>query len=262
MADFQGERGGEIDQVAELAKLLRDSQRTLVFTGAGVSTDSGIPDYRGPQGVWNTRRPVEFHEFLADPEARVRYWTMKLEDYDAYRDVAPSATHRALVAWDRAGRLRAVVTQNVDGLHARAGLPPKQLVELHGTNFAVACTGCERREAPEDRYEEFRRTRRPPHCACGGPMKPATISFGQSLRSDDLERASRAAIEADLVVALGTTLSVTPAAHVPLQAAARGIPYVIVNRGPTEHDRLPQVRLRLEGGAAEFFAAAVERVLA
>jgi NAD-dependent deacetylase len=158
--------------------------------------------------------------------------------------------------------VQAVVTQNIDGLHARAGTPAERLIELHGTNSLIECQSCGRRSDPEPHFEHFRTTRLPPLCDCGGFLKPATISFGQNLRNEDLERAEAAATAADLVVALGSTLSVYPAANIPLLAANRGAPYVIINRGPTEHDDLPEVSLRLDGDVGELFPPAVEAALA
>jgi NAD-dependent deacetylase len=236
-----------------LADLLREARRILVFTGAGISTGSGIPDYRGPQGVWKRRRPVYYDEFMSSEEAREEYWDFKLESWEQIRDAKPNAVHEAVVELQRAGRLRSVVTQNIDGLHRKAGTSPELLVEIHGTDSAVACQTCGARSEPEPHYREFVRTRRPPTCPCGGILKPATISFGQSLVAEDVERAFAAAAEADLVISLGSTLSVEPAATVPLAAAERGIPYVVVNRGETAHDRLPAVTLRLDGDVSEIF---------
>jgi NAD-dependent deacetylase len=165
------------------------------------------------------------------------------------------------VRLERAGKVCAVVTQNIDGLHSRAGIAPERLVELHGTNTLVECQTCGRRSDPEPHFQYFHKTRRPPLCECGGFLKPATISFGQNLRNEDLERAESAAKAADLVVALGSTLSVYPAANIPLLAANRGVPYVIINRGPTAHDDLAEVTLRLEGDVAEIFPPAVAAAL-
>jgi NAD-dependent deacetylase len=147
-------------------------------------------------------------------------------------------------------------------LHTRAGTAAERLVELHGTNSRVECQSCGRQTDPEPHFEYFRRTRKPPLCGCGGILKPATISFGQHLRSEDLERAEVAAMHCDLVIALGSTLSVHPAADIPLVAAQRGIPYLIINRGPTEHDELPQVALRMEGDVNEIFPVAVSAAIA
>ena len=136
------------------------------------------------------------------------------------------------------------------------------MVELHGTNSLVECQTCGRRSPPEPHFEQFRKTRHPPLCDCGGFLKPATISFGQNLRNEDLERAEAAAKAADLVLALGSTLSVYPAANIPLLAAAHGAPYIIINRGPTEHDELPGVTLRLEGDVVEILPPTVAAALA
>ena len=247
---------------AKLVELLRAGRKILVFTGAGISTGSGIPDFRGPQGVWQRRQPVYYHDFMRSEAARIEHWDFKLEGWPAFRDARPNATHQAIVELERAGKVRAVVTQNIDGLHARAGTAPERLVELHGTNSLVECQACGKLSDPEPHFEAFRKTRRPPVCDCGGFLKPATISFGQNLRNEDLERAQDAAAEADLVLALGSTLSVYPAAEVPLIAANRGAPYVIINRGPTEHDGLPEVTLRLEGDVGDLFPPAAAKALA
>jgi len=244
-----------------LVELLRGSKRMLIFTGAGISTGSGIPDFRGPDGVWKRRQPVYYHDFMRSEAARIEHWDYKLEAWAAFRDARPNATHEAIARLGRAGRVQAVVTQNIDGLHARAGTLAEHLIELHGTNSLVECQACGRRSDPAPHFASFRKTRRPPVCECGGFLKPATISFGQSLRNEDLERAEAAAKAADLVVALGSTLSVYPASQIPLLAANRGVPYVIINRGPTEHDDLPEVTLRVEGDVGEFFPPAVEAVL-
>lgn len=241
---------------------LRRARAILVVTGAGVSTASGIPDFRGPSGVWKRRRPVYYDEFLASSAARVEYWEFKLETWELYAKAGPNDVHHAIVALERAGKVAAVVTQNVDGLHRRAGTSPGLLVEVHGTDLLVECQRCHEMSEPAPHFAAFKATHRPPECACGGILKPATISFGQSLRAGDLQRAAAAATQADLVLALGSTLSVYPAASIPLIAAERGTPYIIVNRGETEHDRLPAVTLRLEGDVVEIVPAAVNAALA
>ncbi len=245
-----------------LCDYLRACQGALIFTGAGISTGSGIPDFRGPQGVWTRRQPVYFQDFMTSEAARIEHWDYKLEGWDGFRAARPNAVHDAIVRLERAGKLLAVVTQNIDGLHALAGTSPGQLVELHGTNLLVECQICRRRSNPEPHFEFFRVNRQPPLCDCGGFLKPATISFGQSLDPHVLERAQEAAARADLVLALGSTLSVYPAASFPLLAAQRGVPYVIVNRGATDHDHEPSVTLRIEGDVLEIFPAAVEAALA
>ncbi len=249
-------------QAPKLIELLRGSQKILFFTGAGISTGSGIPDFRGPEGVWKRRQPVYYHDFMRSEAARIEHWDFKLEGWEGFRDARPNATHEAIARLERAGKVQAVVTQNIDSLHARAGTSAERLIELHGTNSLVECQTCGRRSDPEAHFEYFRKTHRPPVCECGGFLKSATISFGQNLRNEDLARAEAAAQAADLVVALGSTLSVHPAADIPLLAANRGVPYVIINRGPTEHDDLPEVTLRLEGDVGALFPPAVTAALA
>jgi NAD-dependent deacetylase len=241
---------------------LRASQQALIFTGAGISTGSGIPDFRGPQGVWTRRKPVYFQDFLTSEAARIEHWDYKLEGWDGFRNAQPNAVHHAIVALEKADKVLMVVTQNIDGLHALAGTSAEHLVELHGTNLPVECVSCRTRSDPEPHFEFFRSQGKPPLCSCGGFLKPATISFGQSLEPQTLERAEQAAMESDLVVALGSTLSVYPAASFPLMAAQRGIPYVVINRGATDHDQESAVRLRIEDDVAEIFPAAVKAALA
>ncbi|MCZ7648599.1 MAG: Sir2 family NAD-dependent protein deacetylase [Planctomycetota bacterium] len=243
----------------DLLRMLRACDRILVFTGAGISTGSGIPDFRGPNGVWKKRQPVYYRDFMSSPEARLEYWDQKLEGFEAFANARPNATHEAVAALERAGKLLCCVTQNIDGLHGKAGTSRGKLIEVHGTMAEIECQGCKRRGEPAPAFAAFAKTRTPPTCeACGGWLKPATISFGQSLRQADLEAAFGFAERCDLVVALGSTLSVHPAASIPLAAAERGAGYVVVNRGPTDHDRLPCVTLRLEGDVAEIFAPAVK----
>jgi len=234
----------------------------LIFTGAGISTESGIPDYRGPDGVWNTRRPVFYQDFMDRPEARVEYWRQKADDRDAFGSARPNRVHEAIVTLENAGIVGMVVTQNVDGLHRIAGTPDERLVEIHGTNGLVECQSCGVRSDPEPHFRLFVETGVPPTCTCGGYLKPATISFGQQLRTADIIRSFEAAKHADVVIALGSTLSVTPAADVPMEAARYGAAYAIVNRGATEHDRSPLVTLRIEGDVGDVFPAAVDRALA
>lgn len=244
-----------------LADYLRASTQALIFTGAGISTSSGIPDFRGPQGVWTRRQPVYFQDFMTSEAARIEHWDYKLEGRDAFCGARPNAVHHAIVRLEEAGKLRSVITQNIDGLHTLAGTSAERLIELHGSNALVECQSCHWRGDPEPHFEFFRLKRKPPVCSCGGFLKPATISFGQNLEPRELERAGEMAMGADLVVALGSTLSVYPAASFPLIAARRGVPYIIVNRGATDHDNEPCVTLRLDGQVDEIFPRALEAAL-
>ena len=251
-------RSAEDDSpAAKLIGYLRAAQRALVFTGAGVSTASGIPDFRGPQGTWTKRRPIDYQSFLQSEAARIEHWEYKLEGWDVFRLARPNAAHRAIHDLERAGKLLMLVTQNVDGLHSKAGTSPERLVELHGTNALVECLSCHRRDSVEPHLDYFKAHRKPPRCECGGMLKTATISFGQKLSEDALERAHAAAMGCDLVLSLGSTLSVQPACSFPLFAAQRGVPYVIVNLGPTDHDDEPCVSLRLEADVCEALPRAV-----
>jgi NAD-dependent deacetylase len=241
-----------------LVEYLKTSRRILIFTGAGVSTGSGIPDFRGPNGVWTRRQAVYYDDFMSAESARVEHWEYKLESWPAFRAAQPNSIHRAIVKLEEAGKIIAVLTQNIDGLHALAGSRPETLVELHGTNLFVECQTCGWRGDPDPFFQQFRLDRRPPTCRCRGFLKPATISFGQALDQRSLARADEASRRSDLVLSLGSTLSVYPAASFPLAAANRGVPYVIINRGPTDHDREKSLSLRMEGEISEIFPSAVE----
>jgi NAD-dependent deacetylase len=249
------------DDVARLVEALRGARRVLVFTGAGISTGSGIPDFRGPNGVWSKRQPVYHNEFLASDDKRREYWQYKLEGYPLFAAARPNATHAAIVALEEMGRVQAVVTQNIDGLHQAAGSSEARIVELHGTNAWIECVKCDDRTAPAPAMTHFQTTREVPTCArCGGWLKAATISFGQPLRREVIERGFAEAARCDLVLALGSTLSVHPAAAIPLTALKRGVPYVVINRGVTDHDEL--ATLRLEGDVAELLPPAVSKLVA
>ena len=247
--------------VEALAELIARFNAILVVTGAGISTEAGIPDFRGPGGVWKTQRPVQFQDFVASEEARVTYWDQKVALGRHIESAQPGAVHRACVELERAGKLEAIVTQNIDGLHSIAGSSDGKVVEVHGTGREAGCLDCGSRSPIMPHLDEFTRTRMPPRCECGGLLKPATISFGQQLDQMTINRAMQAADACDLVIAMGTTLSVYPAAGIPLQAAEKGVPYVIVNQGATDHDMSPHVTLRIEGDVGQVFSKAVSQAL-
>jgi NAD-dependent deacetylase len=232
--------------------LLQAAERVVVLTGAGISTDSGIPDFRGPNGLW-TRNPeaekqATLQYYVSDPEVRKRSWQWRLET--AGDRFEPNPGHHALVELERRGNLELLITQNVDGLHLAAGTSPDKLVEIHGTTRDVVCLTCDERAPMERALERVRAGEEDPACrSCGGILKSATISFGQGLVAHDLARADEAARRADLVLAVGTTLGVYPIANVVPLAKAHGADVVIVNGGPTEMDDLADVRL--EGSISE-----------
>jgi NAD-dependent protein deacetylase/lipoamidase len=220
---------------ASVAGWLAEARRALVFTGAGISTESGIPDFRGPNGIWKTRDPLRYtiQNYLADPEVRREAWQLRL---DSPVDRAePNAAHRAVFELEAMGVVEAVVTQNIDGLHQAAG--SGNVIELHGTTRLAGCLSCGRRMPMEVVLDRVREGDLDPTCeACGGLLKSATISFGQALVEADVDRAMAYAESCDLCLCVGSTLSVWPAAGVPLQAARTGAPLVIVNDGETDLD--------------------------
>jgi NAD-dependent deacetylase len=238
-----------IDAAIDAARrLVGASSRIVVLTGAGISTDSGIPDFRGPNGLW-TRTPdaeklSSIDHYLADPEIRRRAWLGRL-DHPAWTS-DPNDGHAAIVRLDDLGRLHLLITQNVDGLHHESGLDPDRIVEIHGSIREVECLSCGFRGPMQETLDRVRSGEADPPCLmCGdGILKSATISFGQGLVAADLDRAFDAAQRCDLLVAVGTNLSVFPIANVVPLAARAGAPIVIVNGSPTEMDELATVVVR------------------
>ncbi|MCC5850303.1 MAG: Sir2 family NAD-dependent protein deacetylase [Verrucomicrobia bacterium] len=241
-----------------LVEYLVAAERIVVFTGAGISTGAGIPDYRGPQGIWKTRPEIPLDVFLESFEKQREYWQQKSEDFMRWGKVDPTPAHLALAKLGELGKLRAVISQNIDGLHRRSGIREDLLVELHGRMDQVVCVECGFRDAAESYYREFLEAGEVPDCKlCGHVLKPGVIQFGENLVQEDLWRAQAAIQDVDLVIAVGSTLAVQPAATFPIMAARMGVPYVIVNQGETAHDGMPHVSLRLEGDVQEILPAAV-----
>ncbi len=194
----------------DLAGAWRGARRVVVLTGAGLSTASGIPDFRSPGGRWSQYRPVTIQEFLAAEEHRVRYWRYKGETWDVIGAAQPNPAHRALARLAHRERIELLVTQNVDGLHERSGFPADRLVNIHGTDSVVACVRCGRSAPRAEAQRAWAAGEAVPRCECGGAWKPATVSFGQALVQEDLDRALHAAAACDLLVAAGTSLVVGP----------------------------------------------------
>jgi NAD-dependent deacetylase len=261
------ERGDQVhEEVARARTLLERARRVVVLTGAGISTDSGIQDFRGPQGLWTknpeAERAATLSAYVSDPELRKRAWQNRLTS--PMWAASPNAGHRALVDLERSGRLDTLVTQNIDGLHHEAGSDPSRIIEIHGTAREVVCLRCGDRQASEPVHERVRGGEADPSCAvvgpdgvaCGGILKSATISFGQSLVAEDLFGAERAATECDLLLAVGSTLGVFPAAGMVPIAVKHGAVVIIVNGGPTEMDSLADVVVY--GSISERLPAMVE----
>jgi NAD-dependent deacetylase len=241
-------RDAELEALMATARGWVDrAHRIVALTGAGISTDSGIPDFRGPQGVW-TRNPeaekmASVQHYMADPDVRKRAWKSRLESRSWLAE--PNEGHRALVTLERRGKLDTLITQNVDGLHQAAGSSPDRVVEVHGTMREVMCMMCGERAAMERALARVRAGEDDPACrSCGGILKSATISFGQALVEHDIRRAQEAARRCDLMLAIGSTLSVYPVAGVVPVAKEAGARVVIVNAQPTEMDFLADAVLR------------------
>lgn len=228
-------------------ELLRGSRKAVAFTGAGVSTASGVPDFRSPGGIWSRYRPVTIQEFRASRQARCRYWLYKKETYADFAQARPNAAHLALARLETEGRLLGVITQNIDGLHQEAG--SRTVLELHGTNRRVDCLDCGKSYEARDVQDRLLSGCDAPDCgACGGPLKSATISFGQALPSEVLAGAFALPTAADLLLVVGSSVLVHPAAAIPEAAAQARADLILVNREPTPLDGLATVLLR---GAVE-----------
>ena len=234
----------------ELAARVGGARRLVAFTGAGISTESGIPDFRSPGGVWSKMSPILYADFVADPDKRREAWSRVFSGRAGWVGAAPNAGHMALVVLYGRDRLASVITQNVDNLHQDSGLPADKVIELHGNASYATCLECERRHELADLRPAFEATGALPACeACGGIVKTATISFGQALKPQVLRRAEQESLDCDLFLVLGSSLVVYPAAALPEIAKRQGAQLVIVNREPTALDRLADLVIHDEIGA-------------
>jgi len=236
-----------------LEDLLEGNERICVLTGAGISTESGIPDYRSPGGIWSKMQPIQFDAFVHDKVQRLEDWRRRFKMMADFNKAEPNAAHLALAALARLGQLDLLITQNIDGLHQRAETPVDRLVELHGNGTRAACISCGR---PEDlmAQEQIVATGQSPRCqSCGDLLKAAVISFGQQMPEEELRRAAEAAHGSDVFLAIGSSLQVHPAAQLPVIAANAGARLIIVNREPTPVDCVADFSIRTP--IAESFAA-------
>jgi NAD-dependent deacetylase len=237
-------------KVDELRRMIAEATSIVAFTGAGISTESGIPDFRSPGGIWTKFKPIEFGDFLASAEARRESWRRKFASDETMRKATPNAGHRALARLVEQGKMTAVVTQNIDGLHQASGVPDGKVIELHGNSTYAACLDCRRRYELDWMREIFAVDERLPLCTgCGGIIKTATISFGQSMPEAEMERAREVTLAADLFIVLGSSLVVYPAASFPILAKRNGSRLVIVNREPTDQDEMADLVINAEIGA-------------
>jgi NAD-dependent deacetylase len=241
----------------DLAALLRAATRVVVFTGAGISTESGIPDFRSPGGIWTRMMPINYDEFVASPEARRESWRRRFEMEETWRAVKPNAGHAAVAELVKRGLVTQIITQNIDNLHQDSGVPEDKVIELHGNTRYARCLDCGHRlEIPHIRGV-FDQTGEPPDCPkCDGIVKTATISFGQAMPEVEMDRAQRATLACDLFLVIGSSLVVYPAAAFPLVAKRNGAHLVILNREVTEQE--PYADLALHGEIGPTMSAAVK----
>ncbi len=238
-----------MSDVDELKRMIAGARRIVAFTGAGISTESGIPDFRSPGGIWTKYRPIEFQDFLASEEMRRESWRRKFATDETMRKAEPNAGHRALARLVDEGKMLAVITQNIDGLHQASGIPDDKVIELHGNSTYAACLDCKRRHELDWVRQIFDDNETLPKCmACGGILKTATISFGQAMPEDAMERAHDVTTQADLMITIGSSLVVYPAAGFPVMAKRLGAKYVIVNREPTDQDDIADLVINAEIG--------------
>jgi len=237
------------DQLQDAAELMREARKIVVLTGAGISTESGIPDFRSPGSVWLENPPVSYADFISKPEARRQYWEARRNLSSRVKAAQPNAAHYALAELERRQILLGIITQNFDGLHQDAGHDPAQVIELHGTSREAACTLCGARASMEDLQRRIDAGENDPQCPlCGGYMKSATILFGQRIPTDILTRAKELAETCDLFMVIGSSLRVSPAANLPRLAVKNDIPLIIVNLVATPMDSYADLVIQEKAG--------------
>jgi len=233
----------------ELARMIAGAKRTVIFTGAGMSTESGIPDFRSPGGVWSRMKPITFDEFVNSEEKRREAWTRAFSGVAGWVGASPNAGHMAIAQWVAQKRVSSVITQNVDNLHQDSGVPVERVIELHGNASYATCLDCGLRHELEVLKQSFLGAGEIPSCRdCGGIVKSATISFGQAMPEAMMQRARTETLACDLFVVLGSSLVVYPAAGFPIMAARNGARLAIVNREPTDQDEFTDLVINDEIG--------------
>jgi len=240
------------EKYKQVARWIIQAKRTVVFGGAGLSTESGIPDFRSPGGVWDKYDPEDFYyqKFISSEVSREKYWQMATEMYGPMKEAKPNPAHLAIAELERLSKLDCVITQNIDGLHHKAGNSEEKIIELHGTAMHVTCLNCKKRYDRDQIQERIRSGLKVPYCDdCGGPLKPATISFGQSMPERETEEAYHRSSSCDLFIVIGSSLVVQPAASMPLVAKRNGAKLVIINRDPTPYDDLADIVIHSQAGS-------------
>lgn len=239
-------------ELDEFAARVGPSRAVVFFTGAGISTESGVPDFRSPGGVWTKYQPVLFQDFMTSGAARIQHWQLKKATYELFKTVKPNIGHFAIRDFELRGQLLGLITQNIDGLHKLAGVSDEKLVELHGTDRLITCLKCGKRFEPAEVYENLGENFTAPTCdACGGFLKSANVSFGQAMPPEAMRRAQAWSEQAEVFVVIGSSLQVQPAASFPVIAKRAGALLAIVNRDPTPLDDLTDFHYR--GAIGQFF---------
>jgi NAD-dependent protein deacetylase/lipoamidase len=239
------------NEIARLGLAIQAAKRIVVFTGAGISTECGIPDFRSPGGIWTRYKPIEFSEYLASAETRLEAWRRYFRLYDEVKDAKPGRGHRVIAGLVQAGKASHVITQNIDDLHRKSGVPAELILELHGNGTYAACLACGLRHELDWAREEIDRRAKAPACTrCGGIVKTATISFGQPMPEDIMARAHAATEAADLFLAIGSSLKVYPAATLPMLAKRWGAHLAIINREATDFDGIADFVIQWDAGEA------------
>lgn len=237
------------ESIKHLKKLIDHSRRLVVFTGAGISTESGIPDFRSKGGIWTKHKPIDFRDFMADEEKRRESWRIKFATEKMMTEAKPNKGHLGIAKLYRAGKLNSVITQNIDGLHQVSGIPEDKVIELHGNSTYAKCLQCDRRYEIDDIRNIFVPDETLPSCDdCGGIIKTAVISFGQSMPVRQMQLAEEESVSCDLFIAIGSSLVVYPAAGFPVIAKQSGAKLVIINRDPTDLDRYADLVINAEIG--------------
>jgi NAD-dependent deacetylase len=249
------------EQFEKVAQWIVASKRVVVFSGAGLSTESGIPDFRSPGGVWDKYNPEDFYfqNFIASEASREKYWQMATEMWEPIKRAQPNPAHLTIAELERLGKLDCVITQNIDGLHFKAGNSEEKVLQLHGTAIFVSCLSCKKRYDRDEIQERIKKGQKAPRCDnCGGFLKPATISFGQSMPEKETQEAYHRSSLSDLFIVIGSSLVVQPAASMPMVAKRNGAKLVIINRDPTPYDDMAD--LVIHGQAGPIMAGILESV--
>jgi NAD-dependent deacetylase len=239
------------EELEKVAQWIMISKKVVVFGGAGLSTESGIPDFRSPGGVWDRYDPEDFYfqKFISSETSREKYWQMATEMYEPMKKAQPNLAHLAIAEIEKLGKLDCVITQNIDGLHQKAGNSEEKVIELHGTAMAVSCLSCKKRYDRDEIQERVKQGQKAPRCDhCGGILKPATISFGQSMPEKETQEAYRRSSLCDLFIVIGSSLVVQPAASMPMIAKQNGARLVIINRDPTPYDDMADIVIHGQAG--------------